>query len=77
MSESDEGNMDTYIYNKEYIEVPFWLEVKADTGRDVGFLVFINGVLQNYSIKEEKDRKEDTMQLFSLDKCEKKKIYHF
>ncbi len=73
VSESDEGNMDTYIYNKEYIEVPFWLEVKADTGRDVGFLVFINGVLQNYSIKEEKDRKEDTMQLFSLDKCEEKK----
>lgn len=73
VSDSGEGNMDTYIYDKTYIEVPFWLEVEADTGRDVGFFVFINGILQKYSIKEEKDRKEDTIQLFSLDELGKKK----
>ena len=64
----------TYVYDREQIEIPFYMESHRVSKHDVGLLVFIDGILQEYSIKEEVDRKEDTMQLFSLNTTEEQKF---
>lgn len=61
-------DMDTYVYDGETLAVPFKLQVGKDTDHDVGFLVFIGGVVQHYSIEyaDGSISEESTMQRFEL-----------
>lgn len=49
----DSTNMSVFVYNGEAIEVPFQLNTIKATGHDFGFLIFIGGIPQNYSIQYE------------------------
>ncbi len=69
-----EEEFTVFPYDKEYLEIPFHLKSERATGHDAGLLVFIDGIPQKYSIKEQPDRKEEIMQFFSLDKTYEQKI---
>ena len=66
--DTESEDMDVYLYNGETINVPFQLEVGKATGHDVGFLVFIGGVVQHYSVQyaDGSVSEEGIMQRFEL-----------
>ncbi|RDU24896.1 hypothetical protein [Anaerosacchariphilus polymeriproducens] len=45
------GEMNVYNYDGDTIEVPFSFTALNKTGHDIGFLVFIDGKLQRYTVK--------------------------
>lgn len=75
--EVDESTaMDSYVYSGEKIEVPYHIQANKATGHDVGFLVFIDGVCQKYSIKDDSGEKTDDkyMHRFILSDTDDKKF---
>lgn len=65
---TESEDMDVYLYNGETLNVPFQLEVGKATGHDVGFLIFIGGVAQSYSVQyaDGSVSEEGVMQRFKL-----------
>lgn len=61
--------MEVFEYNGEPIEIPYYLSVRMATGHDVGFVIFIGGVQQEYSIIYADGTVSDKgrMHLFPLD----------
>lgn len=74
--DSEGEDMDVYIYDGDKVRIPFSLDVAKATGHDVGFLVFIDGIVQKYAIEYADGRlsDENIMQLFKLDKEEEQKF---
>ena len=74
--DTDSENMNVYEYNGEALSIPFHLDVERATGHDVGFLVFIGGVLQEYAVQYEDGSisDTDTMQKFVLSETGQQKF---
>lgn len=68
--------MDTYVYTGENLLVPYHLQAQKATGHDVGFLIFIDGVCQKYSIIDESGEvtEETYMHRFTLSDTNDKKF---
>ena len=49
----DSDDMSTFVYSGDTISVPFFYRAECATGREFGFFVFIDGICQKYSIKDE------------------------
>lgn len=75
--ETDESAaMDTYVYTGDALSVPYHLQAQKATGHDVGFLIFIDGVCQKYSVKEDTGEvtEEEYMHRFTLSDTNEKKF---
>lgn len=75
--EIDESvSMETYVYTGEALSIPFHLQAQKATNHDIGFLIFIDGVCQKYSIKDDSGKvtEEEYMHRFTLSDTNDKKF---
>ena len=72
--DTETEDMDTFVYNGNTLSIPFKLGTKKATGHDIGFLVFIGGIQQNYSVEfsDGTVTDESTMYRFKLTEIEEK-----